>query len=615
MIPAMRNSYRFSLACALMFAFCAQAASVSFQQRTYTVSVVPLGAGVPAAGGSDLIFVILPDNTKYLCIPTDPTVRAVFDPNAQRFYKVDGFNGLIEGFSSLNSTLIKLDGTFVGARADTPGPDAYSIPLPIDPTKKADIAILDDSTIAYRTADTNVYEITRTATSIVNKTTSIPLVATGNLAVDYDIEDSTLLLVESSVTDTNKNALPDRISSYFRSGQFFDQIVLDNNPNIPGYTGNASGIAWDVDNGDIYVLDGNQLIVFTLQRANITSVNPNRGPTSGGTTVQVLGANFPADAIVFFGGVQATNIVFKSSAQINCTTPPNGLGPVDVTMTGTNIVPGSPVKLVNGYTYGNAPPVAALSASPTTGLSPLTVLFDISASVDKDGTISSRILDFGDGTTFTFPSDLTVVQTSHTYTGNNMFVATFTLTDSLGPTSVATQLITVGTGGDDEVDTLYLKTLSMKVVTTPAENDQLTVTGQFTLPDQSTSDDLQDGMVIVVVNGVTVSGDQTLGKKGRLNSKNEKFTISLVRTRGIADGTYAFRYLLKKADLSAASPTIPVGATRISLPISLTIVTGLGRQIYYGNGMTDNNGNGVPKAVVADVKQTKKGSTLSLVRK
>lgn len=31
--------------------------------------------------------------------------------------------------------------------------------------------------------------------------------------------------------------------------------------------------------------------------------------------------------------------------------------------------------------------------------------------------------------------------------------------------------------------------------------------------------------------------------------------------------------------------------------------------------MTDNNGNGIPKAAVADVKQTKKGSTLSLVRK
>ena len=473
---------------------------------------------------------------------------------------------------------------FVGARADTPAPDAYSIPVAIDPTKKADIAILNDSTIAYRTGDTNVYEITRTQTSIINKTTSIPLIATGNLAVDYDIEDSTLLLVESSVTDTSNNALPDRISSYFRSGQFFDQIVLDNNPNIPGYTGNASGIAWDVDNGDIYVLDGQQLIVFSLQRARITTVNPNHGPTSGGTAVQVLGANFPADAIVFFGGVQATNIVFKSSGQISCTTPPNGLGPVNVTMTGTNIVPGSPATLVNGYTYGNAPPVAALSASPTVGVSPLTVLFDVSASVDTDGTISSRIIDFGDGTMFTFPSDLTVVQTSHTYTGNNMFLATFTLTDSLGPTSVATQMITVGTGGNDEVDTLYLKTLSMKVVTTPADSDQLTLTGQFTLPDASTSNDLQDGMVTVVVNGVTVSGDQTLGKKGRLNSKNEKFTLQLVRARGTADGTYAFHYLLKKADLSAASPVIPVGATRVLLPISVTIATGLGRQIFTGMG-------------------------------
>jgi PKD repeat protein len=58
---------------------------------------------------------------------------------------------------------------------------------------------------------------------------------------------------------------------------------------------------------------------------------------------------------------------------------------------------------------GNQPPVAAINATPTSGLAPLTVSFSGSNSTDADGTIVSYAWDFGDST------NATGVTTSHTY--------------------------------------------------------------------------------------------------------------------------------------------------------------------------------------------------------
>ena len=618
---------------ALTASFCSHAATVSFQDRNYDVSVVPLDAAVPASTSCDLIFVILPSNQKYLAIPADPTSRAVFDPNAQRFYRADRSFGFINGFAAINSSLINLDGTLFGVRVDTPQVagngqstlESYSIPLNIDPLLNADISVLDDSTLAYRTSETTIYEITRTNPSVALKTTAIPLKTTGRLAIDFDAENGTHLLVEQPVTDLLNNALPTRISSFFRDGTKFSEIILDNNPAIPGYTGQASGIAYDVDTSDIYLLDGRQLIVFKVLRPALLSVSPNHGPPTGAITVNIFGANIPSDAIVFFDGIQASNIVIKSGTQIVCNPPPHALGTVDITMTGTGIIPGQPARLVGGFAYANNPPVAVLSASPTQGASPLDVLFDISASFDSDGTLAKRFLDFGDGVTFTFPSDLSVVATSHTYTGNGTFTATLTVTDDLNATGTSTQIIIVGTGGDDLIDVLVLRTLAMKVDTeTPPKNppgnkDRITLTGEVLLPLGVTPASLAGGHVSITVNGVGVNTVDAanavdallLGSNGRVNMKDEKFTLRLKKTPGTADGTYAFTYLRKNCDLFAASPVLPANATRLTIPISVKILTPLGRSLYFGSGLKD----GLPKLAVVNFRTTTKSAALSLVRK
>ncbi len=83
----------------------------------------------------------------------------------------------------------------------------------------------------------------------------------------------------------------------------------------------------------------------------------------------------------------------------------------------------------------NIPPVARLTATPTTGPAPLTVSFDGSTSSDSDGTIATYAWQFGDGATASGKT------ATHVYSLGT-FTATLTVTDNLGATNSITTTIT-----------------------------------------------------------------------------------------------------------------------------------------------------------------------------
>ncbi len=85
----------------------------------------------------------------------------------------------------------------------------------------------------------------------------------------------------------------------------------------------------------------------------------------------------------------------------------------------------------------NEPPIAEFTCSPTSGLYPLSVTFDASASRDPDGSISQYQWDFGDGHT----GSSRVV--SHVYTGPGTFLARLTVRDNSGGTATKSRSITV----------------------------------------------------------------------------------------------------------------------------------------------------------------------------
>jgi hypothetical protein len=63
----------------------------------------------------------------------------------------------------------------------------------------------------------------------------------------------------------------------------------------------------------------------------VTNVNPNTGPTSGGTSVTITGTNFSGATAVRFGSNAAGSFTVDSATQITATSPA-GVGTVDVTV-------------------------------------------------------------------------------------------------------------------------------------------------------------------------------------------------------------------------------------------------------------------------------------------
>src|SRR5215471_14475435 len=92
----------------------------------------------------------------------------------------------------------------------------------------------------------------------------------------------------------------------------------------------------------------------------VTNVNPNTGPTPGGTSVTITGTNFSDATAVRFGNNAAGSFTVNSATQITATSPA-GIGTVDVTVTtagGTTAI-----STADQFTYGLGGTTTALSSS------------------------------------------------------------------------------------------------------------------------------------------------------------------------------------------------------------------------------------------------------------
>ncbi|HYE07817.1 MAG TPA: PKD domain-containing protein, partial [Planctomycetota bacterium] len=92
-------------------------------------------------------------------------------------------------------------------------------------------------------------------------------------------------------------------------------------------------------------------------------------------------------------------------------------------------------------TPGDQAPTARLSASTTSGVAPLAVSFDGTASSDADGWIAWHHWDFGDG------GSASGAYASHAYASPGTYVATLTVWDDDGASASAATTITVTPGG------------------------------------------------------------------------------------------------------------------------------------------------------------------------
>ncbi len=169
---------------------------------------------------------------------------------------------------------------------------------------------------------------------------------------------------------------------------------------------------------------------WTLLKSASAGIVANRAYTLG---LKVAGGN-PVELTVFLDG--APLFTFSDSTTARVTSGIPGIinyntGVKYDRLTVSDSVTSPPT---------NQPPLARMSASPSSGTTPLTVHFDGAGSSDPDGSIASYTWDFGDGSNGTGP------MTDHTYSTAGTFTATLTVTDNQGARASAQRTLSVTTG-------------------------------------------------------------------------------------------------------------------------------------------------------------------------
>jgi parallel beta-helix repeat protein len=171
--------------------------------------------------------------------------------------------------------------------------------------------------------------------------------------------------------------------------------------------------------------------------AAVLSVTPGRGtlPLTVTADASASAGLDGAIASYSFSCGKGTLAGPQASATTTCSYPAAGVFTVTVTVTDVNGVSDQAKATVTAMV--NTAPVASLTATPTSGTVPLTVLLDATGSYDKEVGPLTYALDCGDGTAAVTAPTRTCV-----YTKVTKFTARVTVKDPSGLTSAATRTIT-----------------------------------------------------------------------------------------------------------------------------------------------------------------------------
>jgi PKD repeat protein len=205
-----------------------------------------------------------------------------------------------------------------------------------------------------------------------------------------------------------------------------------------GYFGSASDVGgvkkWSLRLGST-VYPTSESVVASQTAFFVVKMTFNAGQTAVDVYVNptTLGATTPTNPTI--SHTTASPLGIRSVAAYLGSAANNGS--IDEIRFGTTYSCVAP----DNTTAVNLPPTASFTASVITGLAPLAVNFNGTASNDPENQIVSYTWDFGDGSLQASGANLTT--TNHTYTALGQLAATLTITDNTGQAHTATQMITV----------------------------------------------------------------------------------------------------------------------------------------------------------------------------
>jgi PKD repeat protein len=180
---------------------------------------------------------------------------------------------------------------------------------------------------------------------------------------------------------------------------------------------------------------------YTTPTPPAPTVTVTVNPTSGTVPLVVSAAmtSTPASGAT----ISSSSIAFGDGTTVNTSSGSHtysvaGTYTVRATATDSNGQSGSATATVVVNTAPvNQPPVARLTATPSSGTAPLNVNASAAASSDPDGTIASTSINFGDGTV------VNAVTASHSYSVASNYTVTATVTDNGGLKSSTSTTVSV----------------------------------------------------------------------------------------------------------------------------------------------------------------------------
>jgi kumamolisin len=172
-----------------------------------------------------------------------------------------------------------------------------------------------------------------------------------------------LVLADQALTQEGKSSLGCFNSTLYNLGEensaALREITSGSNGPYNCSAGYNMVTGWGVPDVDklIQVMAGNDVI------PTMTGISPIAGPTAGGTSVTITGANLTGATAVAFGAVAATSFTVNSNTSITAISPTQSAGTVNVTV--TTPAGASAISATDKFTYQTALPPIGNIESPT----------------------------------------------------------------------------------------------------------------------------------------------------------------------------------------------------------------------------------------------------------
>ena len=264
------------------------------------------------------------------------------------------------------------------------------------------------------------------------------------------------------------------------------------------------------------------------------------------------------------------------------------------------------VPVVDGVLTADAfgPPVANLSAIPTSGDAPLRVTFDGSESTDPYGTIASWKLSFGDGSAAAGGSGAPPQRATHTYTTPGTYTATLSVTDTNSLTGQSLATVVVSTPPPVPPTAILGMDAGSGGVPLAETFDGASSTdtgGTITSWDLSYGDGTSDATGSGVPPGAISHMYMTVGTyAAKLSVTDSQGLVGQASAKVVA-GAGSSSSLMSQLGVDTGSGPAPLGETfdgAGSTDIGGTITSW---RLSFGDDTPDQSGNGTPPASIAHI--------------